>query len=64
MSTANPNEADDKTLLLDALRGFLDEYDDDRNTWPDDMVTLLDNGHYALAAATGLPRRDYVRRVA
>ena len=37
MSTTNPDEADDKTLLLDALRGFVDEYDDDRGSWPDDI---------------------------
>lgn len=59
MSTTDPNEADDKTLLLDALRGFVDEYDNDRGTWPDDMVKLLDSAHYAISAATGTPRRDY-----
>lgn len=61
MSTNNPNEAGDTTLLLQALRGFVDEYDTDRGTWPDDMVQLLDAGHYAISAATGLPRQDYSR---
>lgn len=59
MSTADPNEPDDKDLLLDALRGFVDQYDNDRRTWPDDMVALLDRAHYAIAAVTGLPRVDY-----
>jgi hypothetical protein len=57
MSTANPNE----NLLLEALRGFVDEYDNDRGSWPDDMVTLLDRAHHAISAATGLPRADYTR---
>ena len=59
MSTVDPNEPDDKTLLLEALRSFVNEYDDNRATWPDDMVNLLDNAHYVLAAVTGSPRRDY-----
>lgn len=61
MSTMNPDGPSNETLLLDALRGFVDEYDDDRNTWPDAMVSLLDNAHWTLAEVTGLPRRDYVR---
>lgn len=61
MSTTDPNEPSDKDLLLEALRGFVDEYDADRGTWPDDMVTLLDRAHYALSAVTGAPRQDYTR---
>lgn len=59
MSSAFPDEPSDKDLLLSALRGFLDQYDDNRATWPDDMVRLLDQGHYALAASIPAPRRDY-----
>jgi hypothetical protein len=62
MSTADPNEPSNQDLLLDALRGFVDEYDDDRGSWPDDMVPLLDRAHYAIAAVTGLSRRDYARQ--
>ena len=59
MSTADPNEPSNQDLLLEALRGFVDEYDDDRGTWPDDMVALLDRAHYVIAAVTGAPRRDH-----
>ena len=59
MSSTNPDEPSDRELLLNALRGFVDQYDTDRRTWPDDMVELLDEGHYALAAATGKSRADY-----
>lgn len=45
--------------LFEALRGFVDEYDNNRATWPDAMVPLLDKGHAALSAASGLPRWDY-----
>lgn len=61
MGTVEANEANAKDLLLEALRGFVDEYDTDRGTWPKDMVTLLDRGHAAIAAATNGVRLDYVR---
>lgn len=46
-------------LLLWALRAFVDEYDTDRRTWPDDMVDKLDNAHWTISEVTGLPRSDY-----
>ncbi len=58
MSTTDPNEPSDKDLLLEALRGFVDEYDTDRGTWPDDMIPQLDRAHYVIAAVTGAPRLD------
>jgi hypothetical protein len=36
--------------LYDALRGFRDEYGD-RDTWPEDMVSLLDNADAVLKLA-------------
>lgn len=63
MSTMDPNEPADKDLLLEALRGFVNEYDTDRGTWPDNMVALLDRAHYAITAVTGAPRQDYVRHL-
>lgn len=58
MCTATADQ-DVKDLLFEALRGFTDQYDNNRATWPDDMVPLLDKAHAALAAASGLPRWDY-----
>lgn len=63
MSTTDPNEPNDKELLLEALLGFVDEYDTDRGTWPESMVVLLDRAHYAISAVTGAPRKDYQRPV-
>src|ERR1700761_2795267 len=45
--------------LLGALGNFVNEYDNDRNTWPDDMVDILDTAHEAIAETTGELRKDY-----
>lgn len=48
-----------EALLIEALSRFVDEYDRDRATWPDDMVDKLDNAHRVVSEVTGLPRGDY-----
>jgi hypothetical protein len=45
--------------LLAVLRKFVDQYDTDRRTWPDDMHVLLDEAHGVIAKVTGEPRQDY-----
>jgi hypothetical protein len=39
--------------ILEALCAFVGQYDTDRNTWPDDVVELLDQGTKVIAKAYG-----------
>lgn len=41
--------------MREALKGFVDEYDTDAITWPDDMVDLLTMGTIALRMADATP---------
>lgn len=53
------NMTRNEALLIEALGRFVDDYDRDRATWPDDMVDKLDNAHRVVSEVTGLPRGDY-----
>ena len=59
MSTRDASEPSNEDMLLAALLGFVEEYDTDRRSWPDDMVALLDRAHDTISAVTGAPRKDY-----
>lgn len=53
------NMTRNEALLIEALGRFVDQYDRNRATWPDDMVDALDNAHRVVSEVSGLPRGDY-----
>jgi hypothetical protein len=53
------NMTRNEALLIEALGRFVDLYDRNRATWPDDMADALDNAHRVVSEVSGLPRGDY-----